>query len=132
MAGYSGTPLWKKLGIKPAMAATVIDPPAEYFDWIADGPAANWGPLRQGCDFIHLFTPWIAQVETCLADALDLMSRDGMIWLSWPKKAAGLPTDIVEDRLRDVALPLGLVDVKVCAVSDIWSGLKVVIRKELC
>lgn len=131
MAGYSGTPLWKKLGLTEGIAATVLNPPEGYHDLVAGGPKADWGPLREGVAFVHVFTPRRAELEAALTDALRLMARDGMIWASWPKKSSRLPSEIIEDTVRDIALPLGLVDVKVCAVTEVWSGLKLVIRKEL-
>lgn len=131
-AGYSGTPLWKKLGLKEGQAAAAINAPEGYHDVLLDGaPAADWAPPRTGVDFIHFFTVHRAEMEDLLPELMALMARDGMIWVSWPKRAAKVPTDMTEDVIREVALPLGLVDVKVCAVDDIWSGLKLVIRKEL-
>lgn len=129
-AGYSGTPLWKKLGLTPGMAACVINAPPDYDGLIAGGPDVNWGPLRQGADFIHLFTPFRAELSDSLRACLVLMARDGMIWVSWPKKASDVPCDYTEDTIREICLPMGLVDVKVCAVSENWSGLKLMIRKE--
>jgi hypothetical protein len=131
MAGYSGTPLWKKLGLKDGMRATVLHPPENYIALLADAPAAIWGPVTDNVAFVHVFTPFRAELEQTLTDVLRHMARDGMIWVSWPKKASRRPTDITEDTIREVALPLGLVDVKVCAVDDVWSGLKLVIRKTL-
>ena len=129
-AGYSGTPLWKKLGLKPGMQAAVLAAPPDYEPLIAGGPDVIWGPLRHGVGFIHLFTPFRAELDVLLRESLTLMARDGMIWVSWPKKASRLPCDYTEDTIREICLPMGLVDVKVCAVSDIWSGLKLLIRKE--
>ena len=83
------------------------------------------------CDVIHLFTTARAVLEDLAQRLMDLMARNGMLWVSWPKKAAKVATDITEDVIRDVLLPLGLVDVKVCAVDQTWSGLKMMIRKEL-
>lgn len=132
MPGYSGTPLWKKLGLKPDMTACVINPPAGYDDeLLAGGPSAKWAAPAPPQEFTHLFTTKRAEMEVVLAATLQTMHRGGMIWVSWPKKASKVPTDITEDTIRAVALPMGLVDVKVCAVSDIWSGLKLVIRKQL-
>ena len=130
-AGYSGTPLWKKLGLKPGLQATVLAAPPDYTALIAGGPAVIWGSLRPGVGFVHLFTPLRAELAQWLGDCLALMARDGVIWVSWPKKASRLPCDYTEDGVRAVCLPMGLVDIKVCAVSDIWSGLKLMIRKEL-
>ena len=131
MAGYSGTPLWKKLGLKAGMASTSIDPPADYEALLAGAPDMAWGPLREGVGFVHLFTAIRAGLADGLAAALPRLARDGMIWVSWPKKTSRLRSEITEDTVRELALPMGLVDVKVCAVDADWSGLKLVIRKEL-
>lgn len=132
MAGYSKTPLWKKLELKDGMAATVHQPPVDYFDWLADGPDVDWTKkpdLKR--PFIHLFNTSRDELAGLLGAARHTMPKDGMIWASWPKKASKVPTDITEDVIREIALPLGFVDIKVCAVSEVWSGLKLVIRKEL-
>ncbi|UDF03610.1 DUF3052 domain-containing protein [Asticcacaulis sp. AND118] len=128
--GYSGTPLAKKLGYKPGMWAAVIDAPEDYAGWLE--------PLPDGVVFgvddpelVHIFTTERAVLETALADWRSVLRPEGMVWVSWPKKASKMLTDITEDVIREVCLPLGFVDVKVCAVSDVWSGLKLVIRKEL-
>lgn len=132
MAGYSGTPLWKKLGLKAGMEATAISAPSGYHDnLLAEAPIANWGELRSGVQFVHLFTSKRAPLASTLRTALEVMDRNGMIWVSWPKKSSGVPSEITEDTIRELALREGLVDVKVCAVDAVWSGLKLVIRKEL-
>lgn len=133
MSGYSGTPLQKKLGLKPPMEVLVVDAPEEYASWL--------GPLPAGVTLIdapsgrvqaaHVFTSERAKLNELLIQLRQLLRPDGFVWVSWPKKSSKVPTDIAEDTIREVALPLGLVDVKVCAVSDVWSGLKLVIRKEL-
>ena len=128
--GYSGTPLWKKLGLKAGLTATVINPPPDYAQWLTDAPLPDWGPLRDGVSFVHIFTPLRAELADLLHQSPTLMARDGMIWVSWPKKASRLPCDYTEDTIRDICLPMGLVDVKVCAVSEVWSGLKLMIRKQ--
>lgn len=87
--------------------------------------------IRSRIDLWHVFTTSLAELTSLLPIAMKQIHRDGMIWVSWPKRTSRVPTDITEDRIRDVALPLGLVDIKVCAVDDIWSGLKLVLRKEL-
>lgn len=131
-AGYSGTPLWKKLGLKAGVPSAVINPPDDYITPLLDGaPDVDWVTSRDGLGFMHIFTHHRAEMETLLPDLLATMARNGMIWVSWPKKASKVPTDITEDTIREVALPLGLVDVKVCAVDATWSGLKLMIRKEL-
>lgn len=132
MAGYSKTPLAKKLGIKPGFAVLVVNAPAAY-DTIVDPMPEDVTLLheaRSGMAMVHLFTQSAAELAHQLPELQQLIQPNGMIWVSWPKKAAKVPTDVTEDTIREVALPLGLVDVKVCAVNEIWSGLKLVIRKE--
>ena len=138
-AGYSGTPLAQKLGLKDGQRVLFIDLPASLADLAAARDFAEarsitadqLGTVQSGLDYVHLFTTARAVLEALVQPMLDLIARDGMIWVSWPKKAARLATDITEDVIRAVVLPLGLVDVKVCAVDATWSGLKLVIRKEL-
>ena len=132
-AGYSGTPLAKKLGIKPGTAVCTINSPANYRDLLAPLPAdvtfsTNVTP---GAGLVHLFALARTDLVAALERIRPLLATDGMIWVSWPKKASNVPTDITEDTIRAVALPMGLVDVKVCAVDATWSGLKLVIRKAL-
>ena len=130
IAGYSGTPLAKKLGFKPGQRAWFSDMPASVraeIDTAID-------PLNQPeppVEAAHLFVTHVATLDCKLRMLLPLIARDGMVWVSWPKKASKKPTNITEDVIRAVALPLGLVDVKVCAVDETWSGLKLVIRKAL-
>ena len=129
MAGYSGTPLVKKLGIKPGQRVAFIHEPREFRTLLKGMPRV----VRNGdgaSDYIHLFVRERAQLITDLPRARKSLQQDGMIWVSWPKKASGIKTDVTEDTVREVALPLGLVDVKVCAIDDTWSGLKLVIRRE--
>lgn len=132
MAGYSGTPLVKKLGVKSGFRLCVKNGPANYVEMLAPLPE-NVRILKQlstELDMIHLFSTSRAELTAVLPTYLERIKQNGMIWVSWPKKASKVPTDITEDVIRDIILPLGLVDVKVCAVDAIWSGLKVVIRKE--
>ena len=132
MAGYSGTPLWKKLGLQDGMSAQVINPPEDYHTvLLAGSPDVIWQTSGPGTFFTHLFTTSRAELDKVLRETLASMPRDGMIWVSWPKKASKRPTEVIDDDIRAACLPMGLVDVKVCAVSEIWSGLKLVIRKEL-
>lgn len=132
MAGYSGTPLWKKLGLKPGLTCCVLNPPDEYkFGLLAGSPEIRWVGPDSAAEFVHLFTTSRAELETTLPKLKPQIAPDGMIWVSWPKKASKVATDVSEDTIREVCLPLGLVDIKVCAVDEIWSGLKLVIRKEL-
>ena len=133
MAGYSGTPLTKKLGIKAGFTVFADCVPRDYASLLAPIPedVKFVNKLTKAVDLIHLFTKSAAELDAKLRVWRHAMKPDGTIWISWPKKASRVPTDITEDVIRDVALPMGLVDVKVCAVDDTWSGLKLVIRKEL-
>lgn len=133
MAGYSGKPLAAKLGIRSGCRLLVRNTPENYRDLI--GPLANEitvsSRLRRNADICHFFTRSAAELRETLPILLQRIRRDGMLWVSWPKKASRVATDVTEDTIRDAALPLGLVDVKVCAVDETWSGLKLVIRREL-
>jgi len=172
-AGYSGTPLAKKLGMKPGMTVAVVGFLDDYAELVAPVPegvelislgasdaqlpiatllnsrvsarintlpngrvSARINTLPNGrvsaskTDILHIFTNSRDELFRLLDEAREVIRQDGMIWVSWYKKAAKLPTEITEDTIRDAALPLGLVDVKVCAVDEKWSGLKLVIRKE--
>jgi hypothetical protein len=132
-AGYSGTPLLKKLGIKADFTVRVVNQPDNYFDLLA--PITVEGlvflhSLQPELDLVHLFTNSRDELMEELSLNRNLIKPEGSIWVSWYKKAAKLPTEITEDTIREAALPMGLVDVKVCAVDEKWSGLKLVIRKE--
>jgi hypothetical protein len=131
MAGYSGTPLAKKLGLKSPLTLLAIDAPPEYRTWLGKLPAGVRIVSKTGkpLQAIHLFVTRRARLEEELARYRQRLEQNGFVWVSWPKKAARVDTDITEDTIREVALPLGFVDIKVCAVSDVWSGLKIVIRK---
>lgn len=133
MAGYSGTPLHRKLGMKPGFRVRTTHAPDDYEALLGDVPdGVVISPrLRADIDLWHLFTRSRAELAGLLPRAMRAVAPDGMIWVSWPKKASGVATDITEDTVRAEALPLGLVDVKVCAVDETWSGLKLVIRKAL-
>ena len=131
-SGYSGTPLAQKLGLKRGMRSLFQNVP----DSVRAEIDRHAPPLEQlelpehPVQFAHIFVTSSALLDCELRMLLPLLDQAGMIWVSWPKKASGKPTDITEDVIRAVALPLHLVDVKVCAVDDTWSGLKLVIRKE--
>ncbi len=136
-AGYSGTPLARKLGLKDGQAAAFVRLPeslahlteAAAFRRIETAP--DWRALPEGArDVIHLFTKEAREVAEALPVLRDLIEPEGMIWVSWPKKASKVPTDVTEDVIRNHALADVLVDVKVCAVDEVWSGLKLVVRKE--
>ncbi len=138
MAGYSGRPLAAKLGIKPGFTVLVRNPPEGYRDLVEglpDGVAiAEEAPDAPGevdeVEMIHLFTRSREELAEALPELVARIRQDGMIWVSWPKKASGVASDVDGNVIRELAFPLGLVDVKVCAVDDTWSGLKLVIRKE--
>jgi hypothetical protein len=131
--GYSGTPLAKKLGFKPGLRVAVVGAPAHYKKLLAPLPAGVELGARVGktTHIVHLFTTSKAELAKKLESWLKILRGDSAIWVSWPKKTAKVPTDITEDTIRAVALPMGLVDIKVCAVDETWSGLKLVLRKEL-
>ena len=131
--GYSGTPLARKLGIAAGSRVVVVDAPDGYRDWLA--------PLPEGVRFeaavsaavavVHVFADRRAALKAQLDSLRESVAPNAAVWVSWPKKASKVSTDITEDTIRELALPIGFVDVKVCAVSEVWSGLKLVIRKEL-
>jgi len=138
-AGYSGTPLAQKIGLKDGQRVLFIDLP-EALDDLATARAfrqaekAGWDTWQDGApgyDVIHGFTTSRQVLAENAKPLMGAIARDGMIWISWPKKASKVATDITEDVIREVVLPIGLVDVKVAAVDAVWSGLKLVIRKEL-
>jgi hypothetical protein len=134
MAGYSATPLARKLGYKPGQIVHLHHAPSGYAALLAldDPKAFTWmKEPKAGVQLIHAFTTEFAELNKLLALYRQRLALEGAMWISWPKKASRVPTDITEDRIRDACLPLGLVDIKVCAVDDVWSGLKLVIRKEL-
>jgi len=131
MAGYSGTPLSRKLGLKPGLRVAVIDPPMDYrelVDDLPDGLLFEPKPTA-GTGLVHLFATEARVLARELAALRARLRPDAVLWVSWPKKASGRPTDITEDTIRTLALPLGWVDVKVCAVDAVWSGLKLVVRR---
>ncbi len=132
-SGYSGTPLAKKLGITENTQVYTIQAPDDYLQLLAPIPEGVqfMKKLSISTDIVHVFTKEKTQLQAELIKLRSSIKANGVIWISWPKKASKVPTDITEDTIREIALPLGLVDIKVCAVSEIWSGLKLVIRKEL-
>jgi len=128
-AGYSGTPLGKKLGIKESSTIKLINTPEYYFNLFSDFPKeVNVATKKKSnIDFIHYFSTTKAALTKDIPTLRKQLARDGMIWISWYKKSAKIPTDITEDIVRYLALKNGLVDIKVCAIDDVWSGLKLVI-----
>src|SRR5262245_19839674 len=124
-AGYSKTPLAKKLGIKSGFNIKTVSAPAHYFDLFDDLPddlVVN-GKGRQPKNFIHFFTTEMKELNKMLPKLKQELEPNGVIWVSWPKKAAQVTTDVSENPIRDLALSIGLVDIKVCAVDEVWSGL---------
>ena len=132
-AGYSGTPLAKKLGIGAGSVVAVIDAPADYEALLAPWPAGARvvATVDAATNVAHLFVRQRARLAGEAARLRKTMRAGAALWVSWPKKAAKVPTDLSEDVIREVVLPMGWVDVKVCAVDAIWSGLKLVVRREL-
>lgn len=129
--GYSGKPLADKLGFKPGMTVATIGAPRDYAKIVAPLPEgvklAGRVPAEPAA--LHLFVTMRADLAKLLKALRPKLAQDGMIWVSWPKKSSGVETNITEDTIREVALPMGYVDIKVCAVTEVWSGLKLVIRK---
>ena len=132
MAGYSKTPLVKKLGIKEGFSLYIHNSPFDYERLLTHLPAKTSVKTDRvpGLDFIHCFTKSKQELAEFLPKAKASINPNGMIWVSWPKKASKVATDVTEDVIRQLCLPMDLVDVKVCAIDDTWSGLKLVIRKE--
>ena len=132
MAGYSGTPLAQKLGIKPGAIVVAIDPPENYRKLLEPIPSGvNFATRPVGkTKFVHAFVKERRALQAHLKSLRGKIADDAAVWVSWPKKSSGVATDITEDVIRAVALPLGFVDIKVCAVDETWSGLKLMIRRE--
>jgi len=133
MPGYSGTPLAKKLGIKAGSSVHAIGAPANYRRLLEPlpEPVSFIARADASTDLVHLFTTRSAELSKTLGKLRNTLAPSASVWVSWPKKASKVPTDITEDTIRALALPLGYVDIKVCAVTDVWSGLKLVVRKAL-
>jgi hypothetical protein len=132
MAGYSGTPLWQKLGYKTGMEAYVDGGPDQYLALLslpADVEVRWLTRPKSDLKFVHLFATDAAGLKNKLKADRTKIAPDGVVWVSWPKKASQVTTDITEDRIREIALPMGFVDIKVCAVDETWSGLKLMIRR---
>jgi hypothetical protein len=131
MAGYSGTPLPQKLGIKPGTIVVALDAPAHYRKLLVKLPSGvNFATRPVGkTNFVHLFVKERRALENHLQLLRGKIADNATVWVSWPKKSAGIPTDVTEDVIRTVALPLGFVDVKVCAIDETWSGLKLMVRR---
>lgn len=132
-AGYSGTPLAKKLGITAGSEVLVLGAPADYESLLEPLPDDVRFKKKPGptIGLAHVFTTKKTDLSERLTTLRDKLSAETPVWVSWPKKSSGVQSDVTEDVIREVALPLGYVDIKVCAVSETWSGLKLVVRKEL-
>lgn len=133
MAGYSATPLFKKLGINAGSRVHLAQAPQGFRKQLAPlPPRVKFVPrLNKATDLVHFFTTNGAQLRKSLPGIRKRMNPEAVVWVSWPKQASRVATDLTENMVRDLALPLGLVDVKVCAIDDVWSGLKLVVRKAL-
>ena len=133
LAGYSGTPLAKKLGIKEQTSVVAVGAPKGYRRLLEPLPTAVRfsSKIDKTTDIVHVFSTEKSELSRELVSYRKKLGPNAAIWVSWPKKSAKVATDITEDVVREVALPLGFVDIKVCAVDDVWSGLKLVVRKEL-
>ncbi len=132
-AGYSGTPLARKLGIKEGSIVLAIDAPDEYVSMLEPLPSGvSFETIaNHDVDLAHLYVKRKSDLQQQLEHLRRNLRVDAVIWVSWPKRSSKVSTDITEDTIREVALPMGFVDIKVCAVNEIWSGLKIVVRKEL-
>jgi hypothetical protein len=133
MVGYSGTPLYKKLGIKDDFKVCVLDAPVSYRALLAPLPAgvSFTSVPAATANIVHIFVTERDRLARTLAMMRKKLTPETSIWVSWPKKSSKVATDITEDTIRAIALPMGFVDIKVCAVTEVWSGLKLVVRKEL-
>jgi hypothetical protein len=133
VTGYSRTPLAKKLGMKPGMRVWLRNAPEDLeasLEGLPDNVSIS-RRKRENVDLVVCFATSAGKLQADVDLARTVIPPDGVVWMAWPKKASKVPTDITEDRLREMFLPTGLVDVKVCAIDEIWSGLKFVVRKEL-
>lgn len=128
--GYSGTLLAKKLGIKSPLKLLTINAPKEYQSWLGELPdgVKLVTKAKNPIEAAHVFATESAFLDATLSKLRNELKQDGFVWVSWHKKSSKIQTDITEDTIREIALPLGFVDIKVCAVSEVWSGLKLVIR----
>jgi hypothetical protein len=133
-SGYSGAPLWKKLGYKTGMVAHVDGAPKNYIPLLSLPAEVQVRWLKRpapGVNFVHLFATDASGLMTRLNACRGNIASDAVVWISWPKKTSGVASDLTDVLIRGMVLPTGLVDIKVCAVDEIWSGLKFMIRKEL-
>jgi len=130
VTSYSDIPLFKKLGLNPPIRLWTVNPPKEYKTWLGDLPEGVklLTKVSKPIEAAHIFTTESAFLNATLAKLRNELKQDGFVWVSWPKKASKVRTDITDNMVREIALPMGFVDIKVCAVSEVWSGLKLVIR----
>jgi hypothetical protein len=128
-SGYSGTPLPQKLGIKPGMKILLLHAPDDYSGILGENISAQL-VKKAPADLVHLFAVNRKELENDFYGLINQLAPTAIIWISWYKKSAKIPTDITEDVIREIVLPTGWVDMKVCAVNDVWSGLKIVKRVE--
>ena len=131
--GYSGTPLAKKLGFAPDMSVVLLDAPPNLSELLGELPRGVKVSRRltHGADIVLIFVEYAADLSRKVLALKSAVAPDGMVWVAWPKRASKMPTDLTEDVIRNIVLPTGMVDVKVCAIDATWSGLKLVIRKAL-
>ena len=131
--GYSGTPLPKKLGVSAATTLVVLSEPEEYDSLLGSLPqgVVRQNTVTEETTLVHVFVKEREALASQLKSLRTKLNPEAAVWVSWPKKASKVPTTVTEDTIRELALPLGFVDIKVCAVSEVWSGLKLVVRKEL-
>ena len=127
--GYSGKPLFQKLGLKPGMRCLLIGAPEHYLDLVSDAEGVGFHTRIQSADVVHLFFANRKRLDQSIEKALERVAEGGMLWVSWPKKSSDQFVDLTEDQLRTVILPTGWVDVKVCAVDETLSGLKFLRRR---
>lgn len=132
-SGYSGTPLPKKLGFKDSTRLVVLGEPEDYAALLGPVPAGleRQSALTKTTNLVHLFVTRRRELVRHLETLRAKLNPEAAVWVSWPKKSSKVATEVTEDTIREAALPLGYVDIKVCAVSEVWSGLKLTVRKEL-
>lgn len=131
--GYSGTPLPKKLGLQDNTRFAVVNAPEDYWALLGALPPGleNQGSPSPSTNLVHVFVTQRQELAHQLSTLRSTLSPDAAVWVSWPKKSSKVPSEVTEDTIRELALPLGFVDIKVCAVSEVWSGLKLTVRRAL-
>ncbi|WP_127997191.1 DUF3052 family protein [Piscinibacter defluvii] len=131
--GYSGTPLPRKLGLTDNTCLLVLNEPQDYESLLGTLPSGleRQNALSTSTNVVHVFVTKRHELAGHLATLRKKLNAEAAVWVSWPKKSSKIPSDVTEDTIRELALPLGFVDIKVWAVSEVWSGLKLTVRKEL-